>query len=315
MEIDVIRPGPISMVSVLVAGLVGSGCTLLAPSDDELTDQRKDSGVSAPFDGGHEPDADGSSDATHADATAGDERADGAPSDGGNTKPPIPLNKLLVWLMADKGVEHNDTAVFAWRDQSGNGLDATQSLKDSYPHLWPTGINGMPALDFDGVADWLALPDGFADFTAGLSMFGVAETGTVVGCTSLVELSNGSERDDIALARNTSIVGYEVVDSDIHEGHGAIPVDIPFLMSATHAPAGTARTFLNGVYSSDSSFPLPQNKRRTANFVGQSLYSECTPWLGRVGEVIIYNRFVTDDERVQIDAYLKAKWKCCGQSG
>lgn len=214
--------------------------------------------------------------------------------------------------MADKDVVHNSTAVSEWHDQSGNGLHARQSVKDLHPHLWATGIAGKPALEFDGTTDWLALPEGFADFTAGVSMFAIAQTRTLEQCASIVELSNGSEWDDIALGRTRSFVGYEVNEAYMDEGLASIPVDTPVLLSATHSAGGEARTFLNGLYSAQRPIALPVNKRRASNLVGQSLYEVCRPWSGLIGEIIIYNRYLDEPERKRVEAYLQAKWGCCG---
>jgi hypothetical protein len=46
--------------------------------------------------------------------------------------------------------------------------------------------------------------------------------------------------------------------------------------------------------------------------VGQSLYEACEPWSGFIGEVIVYNRYLDDTERKQVERYLQEKWGCCG---
>jgi hypothetical protein len=284
-------------------------CSVLAPSDAELR------GESVSSDSGTRSDAAGGGPGSEMDGAVADaDSADAADAPDSDAAPQSPISKknLVLWLMADSGVLHNSTAVSEWHDQSGAEYHARQSLKDSHPHLWPTGIAGKPALEFDGTADWLALPEGFAAFTGGISLFAIAQTRSLEQCASVLELSNGPEWDDIALGRTGAAVGYEVADTYIDEGLAAIPANTPVLLSATHAADGQARTFLNGLYSAQKSIPLPVNKRRTSSFVGQSLYEVCTPWNGFIGEIIVYNRHLDDVERKHVERYLQDKWGCCG---
>jgi hypothetical protein len=300
----------------LAAAVLGAlqlfGCSVLAPSDAELRGGSLSSDSAAGSDAAAER-RDSEAEGAPADAEGADAAADAdASSDGSAPPSPISKRNLVLWLMADRGVLHNSSAVTEWHDQSGAEYHARQSLKDLHPHLWPTGIAGKPALEFDGTTDWLALPEGFAAFTGGISLFAIAQTRSLEQCASVIELANGPEWDDIALGRTGAAVGYEVADTYIDEGLAAIPANTPVLLSATHGPDGQARTFLNGLYSAQKSIALPVNKRRTSNFVGQSLYEACTPWNGFIGEVIVYNRYLDDAERKLVEGYLRDKWGCCG---
>jgi hypothetical protein len=72
--------------------------------------------------------------------------------------------------------------------------DAHQTNASARPHLIPSGIGQLPALEFDGHDDFLELPDGFADFSAGLSFFAVLEVGGELpqmgDCPAVLLLSN-----------------------------------------------------------------------------------------------------------------------------
>jgi photosystem II stability/assembly factor-like uncharacterized protein len=70
---------------------------------------------------------------------------------------------MAIWLRADKGVflgsnEMETTGTMdTWQDLSGEGVDAIQSTNDAMP-IWlqaNEGINGMPAVYFDGEDDYL----------------------------------------------------------------------------------------------------------------------------------------------------------------
>ena len=119
-------------------------------------------------------------------------------------------------------------------------------------------------------------------------MFAIAQTRSIEACASIVELSNGPEWDDIALGRTGAFVGYEVSETYMDQGLPPIPVDTPALFAATHPADGPARTFLNGLYSGQKLMELPVNKARVSNFVGQSQYDVCRPWIGLIGEIIVH---------------------------
>ena len=67
-----------------------------------------------------------------------------------------PTNNVL-WLRADDigGLTHQDTLDIAWPDTSGNNNDASQFTPAYRPFYIENAINGFPAIQFDGVNDFL----------------------------------------------------------------------------------------------------------------------------------------------------------------
>ena len=59
--------------------------------------------------------------------------------------PSIPRDGLQLWMSADRGVTREGTAAIAWADQSGNGKHAGVAA-DRAPELIPNRANGLPAL-------------------------------------------------------------------------------------------------------------------------------------------------------------------------
>jgi hypothetical protein len=60
-----------------------------------------------------------------------------------------------------------------------------------------------------------------------------------------------------------------------------------------------------------SGFVLPATIARAQNFIGKSLYDGCTPFAGRVAEVLVYQRALSVTEVVAVEATLQARWNCC----
>jgi hypothetical protein len=296
---------------VLASAALLGGCSVLAPSDEQLM-QRAGAGGTTRSDAGFEA-ASAPADSALEDwnAEAGSDASSDAAIDPGDAALLIPKTNLLLWLMADKGVVHNATAVWQWQDQSGNELHASQSVQGSHPHLWTSAIGGLPALDFDGSADMLALAPGFADFRLGVAMFAVVRPTTLEGCGGIIELSNGSEIDDLSLYRSRDVPGYEVYEGYTEGGFSAVPVNTPLLISALHGVNERVRVWVNRQLWVEDTFALPTLKERRENFVGRSLYDVCGPWAGRIGEIVVYNRALDDDERARVESYLQTKWGCC----
>ncbi len=216
----------------------------------------------------------------------------------------IPADGLLLWLSADRGIALENGWVAGWADQSQQHSDALQAMADARPSLAASGVQ------FDGIDDYLQLPAGFTDFTRGISLFAVFQESSVGDYTALVELSNGSEIDDISLGEHEGIVHYEVQDFDLYGD--ALPFDSPQLLSVVHGPDLSVRLYRNGALVGQASGAPPASVERLQNFLGKSLYSVALPFPGQLAEVILYGRAVTDDEFVAIEYYLRNHWSCCG---
>src|SRR5215831_11869900 len=69
---------------------------------------------------------------------------------------PSEIPSLKAWWAADLMTASDGAAVGTWPDQSGNGIDATQATSGNKPIYKVNIINGLPALLFDGVDDFLS---------------------------------------------------------------------------------------------------------------------------------------------------------------
>jgi hypothetical protein len=221
---------------------------------------------------------------------------------------PIPQLGLLLWLRADHGVVQKDGLVEQWLDQSGNQMDAIQTAANVRPAYLATGLNGRPTLQFDGKEDFLTFDDGFGDFSHGLAGFIVTKP-TDSTCGQMLELSNGSEIDDIALGAYQNQWTYEVATGFIQAG--MVDTTKPTLYGVVHRTTGTLDLRANGDLAGTMSFPLPavpMSKLRQNNFVGRTLYADCNYFQGQISEIILYGRAVTDKELLTIESYLQDHW-------
>ncbi len=226
---------------------------------------------------------------------------------GGTPEPSIPRDGLLLWLRADAGVTVTNGNVSSWESQAAPGGAGVQSASTWSPKLDEVGLNGKPAIDFDGVDDFLSLPEGAADFAAGLSTFIVLEEDTAEVCAAYMEFSNGSEKDDFFFGQALNHLQYEVTESYVM-GAGALLLGAPQLVTMLHGEDGSIQIRQNAAEDGLASFALPATMTRTENFIGRSLYINCQPFDGRISEIIVYNRRVTDDEVKALETYLQERW-------
>lgn len=234
----------------------------------------------------------------------------GGEGSGGDFSSLIPQEGLALWLMADHGIgDAGDGKVALWADFSPNLADAKQSSGTLQPRLVPGDGNGLPLVEFDGTNDQLALPAGFADFSAGLSAFVLASQSSDQTCPSLLHLSNNPEEQDIEIGRFHGAVHYEVEEDDVWGPDSTFGLDQLVLVGVTHAPGTAPVLQLNGVFMAEGSFTaLPAAETRANNFIGRSLYAGCEPFHGRIGEIILYARALERDERLAVQSYLQSKW-------
>ena len=228
--------------------------------------------------------------------------------------PAIPKNGLVYWFAADVGVTQV-LGVAKWADQSNNGYHAVQLLEAMQPKVTQTAAVPHPFLQFDGVDDYLELPELPADLSQGLSIFAIAGVTNNEGCSGYIELSNGSEDNDVHLGVHSTKLQYEVVEGTVTSADESAPSGELLLAEAHHGGAqveAPAEVRINGVQANATVLSLPANVLRVANYIGRTLYINCVPFGGALGELIFYSRRVTADERVKIEQYLTGKWQCCG---
>jgi hypothetical protein len=228
---------------------------------------------------------------------------------GGAVPPPIPTNGLSVWLTADRGVVESGGVLQRWLDQSGRGMDTIQTGSNFSPKLVTNGgFGALQTLEFDGVDDYLSFQtSGFADFSQGLSWFIVLKPASP-NCASIMEVSNGSEVQDISLGYYQKSWQYEAAN-DFIPGGSENPE--PSLLATIHRPDETVELRMNGTIIAQSNFGLPEKVVRTQDFVGKTLYGNCDTFQGNIAEILLYSRAVSDLELLQIEGYLRAHWACC----
>jgi hypothetical protein len=275
-------------------------------------------------------------------ADARDAATDGDASDAGDARDvidagPLPLDKLVLWLESDQGVESEGGRITAWRDQSPAHADAVAS-SDTAPATGLGTRNGLPIVSFDRPQCFLSVAPGFADFTAGLTSFVVTrptavQTVTATGGFSARFLDFGpniSQYDGVNFNRSGLKVVADEIAYDAFKGSTpatqiitttGVVTEGAWQVFSVVAGAGAGRApcpvslYKNGDVVGAGTSMVPTVVERKINLIGRSKYnlipdgSPSDPdYQGDFAEIILYARALDEAERVSVEEYLEKKW-------
>lgn len=203
---------------------------------------------------------------------------------------PSSVPGLRLWLDAASitGLADGDP-VAVWPDRSGAGADATQATAGKRPVWRATAESGRPAVEFDAVDDGLGTPvDPGADLTI-LVVYASRAGATGQAVSGGFRLFMGPY---VGLYRNYT---------GAYANGPAVTAGRWLLQTLRQSGAG-AELFVDGVFQAATTAtadptPLVLGKQGT--------YSGTLD--GRVAEVLVYDRTLTDAELGDVEAWLKAR--------
>lgn len=237
---------------------------------------------------------------------------------GGGTFQPGDLTGLALWLKADVGVfqdaagtipvVNNNDPVGRWSDQSGNGNHFTASGANR--PLYKVGT--PPTIQGDGVNDFL---QGSAPVTGGTArtIFVVVQPETAGAEDVWLDLGNRNAGTGKGYSiGNVNISGMKLGIRTQNANRGWTPALANTALAIvtivqTGSDMNTLSAYVNGAglavattlnKAIDTVSPAYLFRDSTAD-----TYSSC-----RLGEVIVYNRALSESERVQVEGYLGQRW-------
>jgi hypothetical protein len=226
---------------------------------------------------------------------------------GGSAGPPpfdpTQISGCVLWLRADRGITLNGSTVSAWADQSGNAhdfLQATASKQPGFsasggpngtPYLFTTGAGGIIQMD---CPSWGNLSTPFDDFAVCNCVAGSGSNNEYIldfgaGLTDDIILEVSSTHITLgfgsAVFQSTSF-GVDFICETIPNGAASklsLNNAAPTVGSAATAATGTNMTIFNYVGGFNS-------------------------WNGRMYEVVVYNRVISNTERTTLTRYLGTRY-------
>jgi hypothetical protein len=241
---------------------------------------------------------------------------------------PTTISGLAMWFKADVMDTVNDLDlsgnVITWRDQSGNGRDVTQGTDASRP-AWIAGsasgnINALPTLHFNtgtkvlerATSNVLQNKDGWTVF----SYYRLSTTSTnfaTVWAASINGSTNARAVHGLGNPNSRVRTGWRRLDADsfasVERVSGAADASLNLLVSRLDFRAASLSSIvrLNGNTNTGSAPTAGLISNTTSDLVSIGR-TGATQFYGHVGEVLLYDRALSDAEIGQIETYLVGRW-------
>ena len=176
------------------------------------------------------------------------------------------------------------------------------------PCMAPIGTPIKKAMRFDGVNDHLQLPDMNPDFSGGFTVEAWVWYDSFNSWSRIVDLGNGQAVDNIVLANEGTSGKLCLASYNGTSGQNFVTSN-PVLetkqwihLAATIDTSGNAKIYKNGLEVGSSRLSLPNNTRRTKNYIGRSNWNSDGYFQGNMSEVRIWNKARSQAE-IQTDMY------------
>ncbi len=182
-------------------------------------------------------------------------------------------------------------------DDVVNGYDGNLFGDPEYT----TGVRETDvALNFDGVDDYVQIPEGMADFKTGLTAMVWAKPTAAGNYSRIFDFGNGAPDDNIFLYRvgTGNDLAFRTTDG-IVEGAlvsaTVLAMDQWQHMVITMDPAGVAILYYNGLPVATGSVTVPNQTIRTLNYIGKSNWADDL-FAGQMDDLKLYNYSLSAEE-------------------
>ena len=212
---------------------------------------------------------------------------------------PTQLSGCELWLDAsDLDTISTSSSVSNWFDKSGNGAHAAQSTSANRPTLVKYGWNGLSYLQFDGSND--TMTGTLANTIVDDSMFLVIRTRNSASDAGVFYVGSFTSK---GMTHHNAGTFYCYFSSGGISLRQSMSLEIPHIISRSYADAvATAR--IDGCGHTHSS-GTPADPGGNDVYAIANATNECEI---DIGEIIVYNRKLTDVELKKVERYLSLKW-------
>jgi PKD repeat protein len=220
---------------------------------------------------------------------------------------PSDISTLTLWLAADSGVTVGaNSKVSFWSDLSGNNNGAAQNTVANQPIINNNVINGKPVITFNGSNSFMLTPIGMLDNVLGLSIFAVIKLKQNKNA-GIFGSNSGFVNFEITSQSNGSIrIRNQNSDSRIVASDWFV-LNKWTLNSASGSNSGSSFAWKNQINVTQTlnsaQLPIASGIQQSLGRYASSLYANFD-----IAEFVIYSRVLTDNERLQVENYLRNKY-------
>ncbi len=223
------------------------------------------------------------------------------------------LTNCLAWYDASDAntLTTNGTGqVISWANKgtAGVALNAVQITEGSGPTLVAAALNGKPVLSVDGTTGLRTANNVGISGAQNRTLFAVGKRKNS-GNMCFAHIGNGTNNLSFGIISQPTYLFAYTWSADILFASRANDVYeiYDFMISDNY---GTANMISGGTLSSGARSLTP-NTINTPLYLG-SRFSDTGQ--GNLAEVILFNRALTQAERISVEAYLRAKWFLSGEA-
>lgn len=228
------------------------------------------------------------------------------------TKTPMIISGLKGWFDASDILTQTYTGneVSSWRDKSGNFNDLTQGIASSQPKTLTNSLNNLNTITFDGIDDYMVMPSGLYSICNGNNTtFVVSKRNIESGVANRVINMGVGTSSRYFIAYSNAIGGINYQSSNTTSQNVQINgiTNTNFNIICGRRNSTTQGISING--STEKTNSLGANESGiNLGYVGCSL--SLTAFLqGQIAELIIYDKALSNTEKIQVEKYLSYKWR------
>jgi hypothetical protein len=229
----------------------------------------------------------------------------------------VPTSGLTCWYKADNGAILSSGSVTSWIDVSGSGSTASQTTSSAQPTFNSSAINGLPAVIFNGSSDYLNMPAGFSNFASGVSIFVVVNpTAASPYYNTFLDFANttnyGTNAIQLVQPSGTNL-SFQQFDSvgNVYSvtSSSAITTGSYRLFEVTHDGTAIGTMYANAVQIAQNTAMSSTSSLNPAhNFLACQVNGGVNYFTGGIAEVLIYNRLLTNSQRLGVEQYLVGRY-------
>lgn len=235
------------------------------------------------------------------------------------------IDGITLWLDAQNpnGDDSAGTsgALATWADTGPFRHDAAQSTSTYQPNFVASGINQKASISFASDYYVLTSPSGsgaldtypFRTGNTPYSLFAVVEPTTVSGYHRFfgtVYLTGSTYYKQNNIFGQSSGVALDLWPGDNAYTGTVIENNTPYILTFTYDESNNVgrKIYVNGLPQGRSGLTDRNGfNRPSPTYIG-SEQATSNPWAGYLGEIMVYDKLVSEDDRKAIEAYLSAKW-------
>jgi hypothetical protein len=237
---------------------------------------------------------------------------------------PDDLTGLILWLDAadlstlhttdtcDSAVTVDAQLIACWQDKSGNGNHVKESNASFHPAYDDDGVNGLPAVEFEGTK-WLQAPNSATlDVTnPGLTIAWVDDPDTI-GPTAQYPINKESQYE-VAYQNGRIEAAIETADvgawawGDFTAAASTGVQQNTFIHDDTEWRHYTDRVILDTIPPAANEVGSIKSNTTPVTIGGRN-NGAAKSYDARMGEMIVYDNALSDGDRALVEAYLESKW-------